>query len=393
MDSRDEIRADRDRMKGVIDEYCARNFSEENVRLWCEAGGMPHNVIEDFYASELAGYALPIAAGGLDCPFIDRVSLITRMTRHAGATLPLLTDMMAYALLSTMRALSQEEITEEIMPVEGRVVFSQAFTEPGAGTDAQAIQTTVSVEGDSIFLDGVKTYVSAGQFLSQTLVLTRDPIFGQQDGGMSLWLVPTNLPGISVFPIRTIGQEMNCPARLEFEHVELNPDWQIQTEGILDHMLKRQYSLGRVLICASSLGLATAAMDDALAAAATRKAKGMPLHTLPQIQEKLVDMAVRVEAMRKLVTKAALAADGEADDFALACALMKYYVPRAATEVASDAMQILGGVGYTDESRVSRIWRDCRGNQIAQGTDEVMVHMAAKLLVKKADDLYPDIFD
>ena len=61
---------------------------------------------------------------------------------------------------------------------------------------------------------------------------------------------------------------------------------------------------------------------------------------------------------------------------------MKYYVPKAATEVASEALQIFGGVGYTDDARVGRIWRDCRGNQIAQGTDEIMPHTVAKMLIK-----------
>lgn len=388
-----DVEKQRKRDRELIDSFCNRYFTEENIRNWCRSGGLPAYVIDEFYQSGLGVFALPKDAGGMDAPFIDRVSLITRMTRKAGATLPFLADMTAYAMLSTMRTMSQQEIVEEMYPSDGRVVFSQAFTEPGAGTDDQAIHSVVSVEDGKIFLDGEKTFVSSGQFLPQALVLVRDPIFGLDDSGLSLWLVPISAPGVSTFPLHTVGQEMICPARIKFDHVELQPYWQIQTEGKLDSMLKRQYALGRILVSASSLGLATAAMDDALAEAALRKAKGRALYSLPQIQEKLVDMAVKLDSMRKLVKKAAIAADkADPDDFALACAIMKYYVPRAATEVASDAMQIFGGKGYTDETRVSRIWQDCRGNQIAQGTDEVMVHVAAKLLVKKADRLFPDLW-
>ena len=89
--------------------------------------------------------------------------------------------------------------------------------------------------------------------------------------------------------------------------------------------------------------------------------------------------------MQSLIADAARAADengakGESLSH-LDSALMKYYVPKAATEVADDAMQIFGAMGYTDETRVSRIWRDCRGNQLAQGSDDIMAHVAAKFIM------------
>ena len=153
---------------------------------------------------------------------------------------------------------------------------------------------------------------------------------------------------------------------------------------MLNKMLERQYELGRILTCAASFGLAQAALDDALVRCSTRMTRGRYLGSLPQVEAMLVEMAAKIRSMGKMIERAAdsVSSDASRDEQQLNCSLMKYYVPQAATSVASDALQIFGGIGYTDDSRVSRIWRDCRGNQIAQGADEMMIHTVAKQLLK-----------
>ncbi len=370
----------------VVDEFCDKYFSEELIKQWCDQRGIPAEVYDAFYESELGQYVLPVNVGGKDCPFIDRVTLIMAMVRRAGATLPFQSDMTSLALLSSMRPMSQDEITQDLYGKSGRVLFSQAFSEPFAGTDVQAVRTRVSADEDGVYLDGTKTFVSSGEFAPSTLVLARDPIFGQLDGGMSLWLVPTDLAEVSAEPLSTVGQEMLASAMLSFNHVKLDPAWQIQTEGKLRTMMKRQFGLGRVLLCASSSGLALAALDDAIAYAAEHTVKGRQLVSLPQIQEKLANMEAQARAIVNLTFDAARSADENVQEFALDTALAKRFVPSAATEIASEALQVFGGIGYTDATRVSRIWRDCRGNQIAWGTDEVMAGSVAKALTRRAGE-------
>lgn len=373
----------------MCDEFYDRHFTEENIKFWCEMGGLPSRVYKDFYDCDLGAYVLPASVGGLDCPFSDRVTVVEHLTYRAGAMLPFVSDMLTGAILRSMREQSQSEIIEDYsLRKDGNVLFSEAFTEAGAGSDMQAIRTQVSSEDGKLFLDGTKTFVSAGQFAPRALVLARDPICGQADGGLSLWLVPLDCDGVQAAPMRTVGQEMLCPAVVTFEHVALDPDWQIKTEGKLNTMIKRQLALGRTLICATSLGLARAAMSDAVAYARQHKVKGVMLGSMPQVQEKLSDMLVKVKAMELFVGEAAEAADGtDVEEHTLKTTTMKYFVPKAATEVASEAMQIFGGIGYTDATRVSRIWRDCRGNQISQGSDEVMVHYIASSLMKTASEM------
>lgn len=368
----------------LVDAYCDEYFNEESIKQWCVSRGMPTAVYNAFYESELGSYVLPVSVGGKDCPYLDRITLLVALVRRAGASLPFQSDMNALALLSSMRKVSQDEIIEDLYSKSGRVTFSQAFTEPFAGTDTQGVRTHVTADADGIFLDGQKTFVSSGEFADYTLVLARDPVFGQLDGGMSLWLVPTHVEGVLTFPLNTIGQDMLASASLAFDHVRLEPEWQIQTEGKLHSMLKRQFALGRVLVCASSTGLALAALDDALVHASEHTVKGRQLVSLPQIQEKIADMEAKVRCALSLTFDAARAADGEHRELELAAALAKRFVPTTAAEVASSALQVYGGVGYTDQTRVSRIWKDCRGNQIAHGTDEIMAGIVAKAVVRKA---------
>lgn len=365
----------------AVDEFCDAYFTEDAIKQWCKSRGVPTTVYNAFYESPLGKYCLPEYLGGRECSLGEKSAVIARLCHRAGAMLPFVNDMLSMTLLDSMREMSRREVVQELLTKSGHVRFSEAFSEARAGSDASAVQTTVSVEGDGVFLDGEKSFVSGGQFSPEALVLARDPVYGREDGGLSLWLVPVDTPGVLTFPLETVGQAMLAPATLKFEHVELRPEQRIQTDGKLDAMLKHQYELGRILICAASMGMALAAMDDALDHANDHMVKGQTLGTLPQIREKLADMEVRNRAMCQLVYYAADSVDAGLSRSHLDCALMKRAVPRMATEVASEALQILGGRGYTDQSRVGRIWMDCRGNQIAQGTDEVMVHLIAKSLI------------
>lgn len=365
----------------AVDEFCDVYFSEDAIKQWCKSRGIPSTVYNAFYDSPLGKYCLPEYLGGRECSLAEKSAVIARLSHRAGAMLPFVSDMLSMTLLDSMRETSRREVVEELLTKSGHVSFSQAFSEARAGSDASAVETIVTVEPDGVFLDGTKAFVSGGQFAPEALILARDPVHGLEDGGLSLWLVPIDTPGVSTFPLETVGQQMTAPATLQFDHVELKPEQRIQTEGKLDAMLKHQYELGRILVCAASMGLALAAMDDALDHASTHFVKGQTLGTLPQIREKLADMEVRNRAMCQLVYYAADSVDKGLSRSHLDCALMKRAVPRMATEVASEALQILGGRGYTDKARVGRIWQDCRGNQIAQGTDEVMVHLIAKSLM------------
>lgn len=377
----------------AVDEFCDDRITEDNIKNWCVSRGVPHDDYVAFYESELGHFCLPPQSGGWDGPFIARTLAVSRLARKAGAILPYQTDFTSSALVSSISMFTDSEAVNELIARDGRATFSQAFSESSLQDGGHAAGTRVTRSKDGIFLDGVKSYVANGQFISETLVLTHDDVCGKEDGGMSFWLVPLGTEGVFTYPLNTIGQEMTAPASIEFEHVCLDPAWRIQTDGKLRLILDQQYTRGRILTCAASFGLAQAALDDALERCTTRHVRGEILGKLPHVETMLADMAAKIRFMRVMIEKACdSAVDGEVtDEQVFNCSLMKYYVPKAATEVADSAMQIFGGAGYTDYSRVGRIWRDCRGNQIAQGADEMMIHAVAKQLLKDHSFTMSDI--
>lgn len=245
--------------------------------------------------------------------------------------------------------------------------------------------TTVKTHGGRLQLNGAKTFVVNGEYAPNIVVAAID---GDAKPGkhpvLSFWLIPRSLEGINAYPINKVGQKMLPFSDVVFDQVTLDAQQRL-TGGAnagfpqLFHLLE----IGRVIVCAQSLGMAQAAMEDAVAHAKGRMAFGQHVGDFQQIQQMLVDMEVNLTNMRNAVYRAAWDYDHNAQNRRLSIALMKRFVPAAATQVASDALQILGGRGYTENERVSWIWQDCRGNQIAEGTDQIMVNIAAPLLMKR----------
>ena len=146
--------------------------------------------------------------------------------------------------------------------------------------------------------------------------------------------------------------------------------------------LMKNFELERIMLASHSLGLAKAALEEAAAYAGQRMAFGKTIGSFQLIQEKLTDMEIKVQNMENLLLKTAWEFD-QGMSVRLDSALAKRYISMSATEVCSEALQIMGGIGYTTESCVGRLWIDARGSQFGGGTDEIMVHIAGRQIIKK----------
>ncbi len=360
------------------------HFSNELVTHWCKDQGLPDNVAKGFVDLY---HSLPeLYDNETEDAFslTSQALIVEELSRSAGATLPFQND------LFNLRIIEEFENGNEFRPIldeyrrTGRLQFGLAVSEPEAGSDCMGMQScTRTVDGD-IILNGVKTYVNNGEYAPFLFVAAIDRDVEEQGDypPLSLWLIPGDLPGITAVPISKIGQSMLPFATISFDQVELKPEYRLSGYGgfaQLFHLLE----IGRVFTCASSVGMAQAAMCDAVNHACTRQAFGSSIGSFQQIEQMLTDMEVSLHNMRSILYHATWSIEHHADDERLQVALMKRYIPEAATQVASNAMQILGGSGYSDACRTGRIWQDCRGNQIAEGTDEIMVYIAAPLILEK----------
>lgn len=363
--------------------FGAEWFSRENVRRWQHEQGMPDEVCKAF--AELFYSFSELDPGRSKDALFMQTLVAEELSRIAGASLPFANDLL------NLKIMREFATSEQIAPLvdahreTGRLTFSLAVSEPEGGSDTMGMRTTVRSKGGSLVLDGRKTFVVNGEFAPSTVVAAIDA--DAEEGrhpALSFWLVPHDAPGVSAYPIAKIGQNMLPFSDMVFDNVRVEPQWRLESGARvgfpeLFHILE----VGRLTVCAQSLGMAQAAMEDAVAHATSRRAFGVEIGSFQQIEQMLVDMEVKLANMRGMVYRAAHDLDGSSQGKRLSVALMKRYVPQAATEVVSDALQILGGRGYTESERVSWMWRDCRGNQIAEGTDQIMVRIAAPLIKEK----------
>lgn len=364
-----------------------RTFTHESVMQWREDQGLPDDVVQEF-AHLYFGLLDKDDANGLKGSLLMQALIIEELSRCSGTTLPFQNDLFYLYIMAGFASDADVSTVVDNYRATGRVMFALAVSEPQAGSDTMNMHTQVRTVDGSLRLNGVKTFVNNGEYAPYILVAAIDGDAedqhedGQKYPPLSFWLVPRRQRGIYAYPIGKIGQPMLPFASVRFENVELQPEWRLTGTQAGFPQLFALLERGRIFTCASSLGMAQAAMEDAVRYASRRTAFGTTIADFQLIQQMLVDMELRLRNMRNMLYQAAGRIDRGAPDRRLYVALMKRYIPGAATQVASDAMQIMGGMGYTVSQRVSAIWEDCRGNQLAEGTDQVMVRIAAPLIMR-----------
>ena len=263
----------------------------------------------------------------------------------------------------------------------GDVPFAMAFTEPQAGSDSSAIALTAVHHDGVVTFNGTKTLVTNAVDAEYLLTMARDPLIEGREG-ISMYLVPRATPGIKLSPIPKIGWRTASSSEIFFDNVTVPESCLVGVKGRGFQQLMKNFELERIMTATQSLGLATAAFHDAAAYAAKRIQFGQPIGRFQLIQEKLTDMAIRIENMRNFVYKSAWMVDQGTLDRKQA-AMCKRYCSQAAFDVCDDALQIFGGIGATEGVRVERLWRDTRLHRIGGGTDEIMVHVAGREIVKE----------
>ncbi|BAK44939.1 acyl-CoA dehydrogenase family protein [Eggerthella sp. YY7918] len=366
-------------------EFGKTHFTDDHVVQWCKDQGLPDEVVKEFVDLYFNLPDLMDNEKGDGFTLTSQALILEELSRCAGATLPFQND------LFNLEIIEEFATSSEFLPVlndyrhTGRLLFALAISEPNAGSDSMNMQTYTQTSNGKLMLNGVKTYVNNGEYAPFLLVaaIDRDDESPKKYPSLSFWLLPRDLPGITAYPISKIGQSMLPFATISFDNVELAPEYRLSGGHGGFRQLFRLLEIGRVFTCASSVGMAQAAMQDAAAYASQRKAFGVEIGNFQQIELMLTDMEIDLFNMRAMLYRAAHDVETSSKHERLSAALMKRYIPETATKLASKAMQILGGSGYSERSRTGRIWQDCRGNQIAEGTDEIMVYIAGPLILDK----------
>jgi len=255
---------------------------------------------------------------------------------------------------------------------EGGIITAVAMTEPHAGSDVSSMRTRARREGDSYILNGQKSWVTWGGEANYVLVFARTSDEAGHNG-ISAFLVDTKTPGFVVGRKEKKMGRIGAPSyEIFFENMQVPADCRIGEEGQGFKASMRILDLNRPSIAASSLGLAQGALDVAVAYARERKQFGRSIGQFQGMQFKLADMAMKVEASRALLYSCAAEIDsGDYRRLSQIAAMAKCFVTDMAMEVTIEAVQVLGGYGYSKEYPVERMMRDAKLNQIIEGTNEI----------------------
>ncbi|WP_406692341.1 isobutyryl-CoA dehydrogenase [Saccharopolyspora sp. ID03-671] len=248
---------------------------------------------------------------------------------------------------------------------------SYCLTEPGAGSDAAALQTRAVRDGDDYLLTGVKQFISGGGSSDVYVVMARTGEPGHK--GISTFVVEAGAEGLSFGANeKKMGWNAQPTRQVIFDGVRVPADQRLGEEGIGFRIAMAGLDGGRLSVGACSLGGAQAALDKSLGYVRERSAFGSKLSEFEALQFKLADMATELEAARLLLWRAAWALDTKDPSATRLCAMAKRLATDVGFTVANEALQIHGGYGYLAEYGLEKIVRDLRVHQILEGTNEIM---------------------
>ena len=267
--------------------------------------------------------------------------------------------------------------------LEGRKPFTLGFTEPQAGSDSAAMSTTATKRDGKVYINGNKTFNTSADRAPFMLCVARSGINESPYKDFSMYLFPMDRPGVTIEKLDKIGNNMCGTYEVHLDNVECEETDLVGEECKGFYQLMKNFEVERLTICAANVGMARCAYDEAVRYAGVREQFGKTIGSFQLIQEKIVDMKIKIENMQNLLYKTAWKKmNGES--IMIDSSLVKRYTGQAAFEVIDDAMQIMGGIGYTHDCRISRLWRDQRVYRIMAGTEEIMVHTAGRALIKEA---------
>ena len=368
----------------VFQEVCRAFVQREvlpRVKDAEETGVFPADLWASLGKHGFLGIGYPEALGGSGTPDTLAIAIFSEELAHSSggmAVTPLVSAYMATPHLA--RHGTPDQLQTYLRPlIAGTRVAAIAVTEPGAGSDVAGIATVAHRVEGGYRLRGSKMFITNGGIADVLVVAAKtDPGAGHR--GVTLFLVERDQPGFTVGrALVKMGWHASDTRELVFDDCFV-PDSQVLGEvGRGFYQIMESFQLERVVLAAMGVGLAQAAFDDALAYARERTAFGQAIGKYQAIRHRLAEMATEVQSARLLTYFAATCLDA-GDHAEEAVAMAKLHTARVANRVADDAVQIFGGYGFIEETRVAMHYRDARILRIGGGTDEIQLEILAKRL-------------
>ncbi len=371
-----ELTSEQQMVRDMVREFVER----EVVDIASEAEEtetFPEDVWDSVSELDLASMTVPEEYDGFDADMLTYSIVNEELARgHLSLATALSVHCLATSCLNTFG--SEEQKDEWLTQMrDGRPVGAFALSEPHAGSNPAELSTVAERDGDEYVINGTKQWITNGERAGVVILFAKTD--ADDDDTVTQFLIPKDIDGVEVGKHEEkLGLRASDTTTLIFEDARIPAENRLTPVG---DGLKAAFSIlngGRVAIASQAVGVAQAALDEAVGYANEREQGGKRIIDHQAISQKLADMQTDVQAARLLTRDAAQKNDGSVD--AKAASMAKYFASETAVSVANDAVQVHGGYGYTKDFNVERYYRDAKITTIYEGTSEIQKEIIARHL-------------
>jgi alkylation response protein AidB-like acyl-CoA dehydrogenase len=362
----------------------ARNEIRPHAARWDRENRFPVELVPRLAALGLLGMTAPVEYGGSG---LDMVSIATAIEALAWGDGGVALSVASHNSLCIghLAAFGSAEQKRRFLPrlAGGQALGAWCLTEPGAGSDAAAIQTRAERRGQRWVLNGVKAFITQGS-IGGVYVVMAVTAPGKGREGITAFVVERDTPGLEVGRKEDkLGVRSSDTAEVRFVDCEVPDEQRLGEPGDGYRQAMRVLERGRIGIAAMAVGIGRAALDASLEYARQRTAYGKPIAELQAIQFMLADMATELDAAWLLTERAADLCD-RGRGFRREASMAKLYASEAGARAAAKAVQIHGGYGFIKDYPVERFYRDIKLCEIGEGTSEVQRAIISRLTLEEA---------
>jgi len=363
-----------------------RKFAADRIRpfarAWDRDGLLPEDTLKELAEMGLLGVLVPQELGGAGVGYLAMTVVVEELARQCGGTALVIAAHNGLCCGHILVAGSPAQ-QKKYLPrlAQGACLGAWALTEPGSGSDAAALRTTAVRDGDAFVLNGAKNFITNGDRAGVFVVLARTDPTAAKTKGISAFIVEAGTPGLTIGPKEDkLGMRASATVPISFHDCRV-PEANLLgalNQGFPDTL--KVLERGRITIGALSVGLARGALEESLTYSAQREQFDKPINRHQAIQFMLADMAVRIDAARLLVRKAAWLQD-QGKSTNLESSICKLFASEMATQVCLDAIQIHGGYGYLKDWPVERYLRDAKLCEIGEGSSQIQRMIIARTVL------------
>jgi len=339
-------------------------------------------IVKEMLEMGLGGTYFPEEYGGAGADVLSYIMTVEELAKYDAGVSITLSGTVSLCANPIFEYGTEEQKKKFLTPLcEGTKLGAFGLTEPNAGTDASGQQTVAVKEGDHYILNGSKIFITNAGAADIYIVFAMTDK-SQGNHGITAFILEKGMEGFTFGKKEDkLGIHTSQTMELVFQNVKVPVENMLGQEGKGFKIAMQTLDGGRIGVAAQALGIAEAALKDAVEYSKQRVQFGKPICKFQAISFKLADMAMKIEAARNLVYKAAMKKQ-EKKPYTVDAAIAKCYASDVAMEVSVDAVQIFGGYGYSEEYPVARHMRDAKITQIYEGTNEVQRMVTSGALLR-----------